>query len=87
MTKKIRDELRCDLCGKTKVTEYTSCGVEMRTAYIVSAGDVLSGPTIFNDEDFYEVRPTHHLCGPCIKAISTAANAVLNAIRVITKQG
>ena len=73
--RQITEVMTCDICGKTKVTQYVHFGSEVKPerADLLNVGH--------NENDIYEVRPTQHLCGKCADAISVAVAERVDEIR------
>lgn len=68
--REIIDKVTCDICGRTKTTPYLFAGVaaEIPRVTLRTATDV-----VMNENDFFELRPTKHMCGKCLNVVRAAA--------------
>ena len=73
--RQITEVLTCDVCGKTKVSQYVHIGVEAR----LQKADMLNRG--HDENEIYEVRPAQHICGKCADAVSAAAAKRVAEIR------
>ena len=73
--RRITEVLTCDVCGKTKVTNYVHIGVGVD---VIKIDPLNSG---HRENTIYEVRPTQHMCGKCANAVSVAVTQRVTEIR------
>ena len=73
--RQVTEVLTCDVCGKTKVTQYVHIGAAVD---VIKVDPLNSG---HRENTIYEVRPTQHMCGKCANAIAVAATARVAEIR------
>lgn len=75
----ITEKLTCDTCRKVQTTSYVHIGADRK---ITAAGlrPENSPPLPIMDENFYEVGPTQHICGKCLKLVYTASSAAFSRI-------
>lgn len=72
-SRNILDELTCNSCGKKKATTYTHVGVGLKYKKEVVRPVDGKFDTKVDDNEFYEISPTVHLCGICLNAARAAA--------------
>lgn len=76
MMRNIVETLTCDLCGKKELVTYVHIGSDLK---IDKAGLLpLNAPPVIQNEKVYEVEPTKHHCGACLKLIYAMANAMFS---------
>lgn len=68
--REIIDKVTCDICGRFRTTPYLYAGVELSLIKATIRNAVQAQEDI---NEFFEIRPTKHLCGRCLNAVRLAA--------------